>query len=229
MILGYQNIVFTLKNFNRCKPINLPRFLLPKCFLLFPKWNLLTEQFEIENLVDAPEVDGNVLEDPIWNEIAPITTLTQVTLNMGRPLVNTYSARVYKQMVYVAVVCFDSTPQNIVVSDSRRDADLNDEDSFLFIFDTYNDQQNGFLLEPMLTPCNLTHKLTMKVKETLAIIVNKEVWLAEPIQWDASWEVKTREETMAGVLNLQFHLNPYALGRGRTNVGSKLNEILLKQ
>ena len=34
---------------------------------------------EVENLVDAPEVDGNVLEDPIWNEIAPITTLTQVT------------------------------------------------------------------------------------------------------------------------------------------------------
>ena len=77
-----------------------------------------------------------------------------------------------------------------------------------------------FFLEPMLTPCNLTHKLTMKVKETLAIIVNKEVWLAEPISTGTLLgKLKHSEETMAGVLNLQFHLNPYALGRGRTKRG----------
>ena len=70
--------------------------------------------------------------------------------------------------------------ENIVVSDSRRDADLNDEDSFLFIFDAYNDQQNGFLLDNA-DAMQFDAQIDNEGEETLAIIVNKEALLAEPI------------------------------------------------
>ena len=43
------------------------------------------------------------------------------------------------------VISFDSEPQNILVSQSRRDADLNDTDSIRILLDTFNDGQNAFV------------------------------------------------------------------------------------
>ena len=105
-----------------------------------PQWQAFT-------LDTAPTVDGDILNDPNWKSITPISQLTQVTPDYGQPASENTEIRVglTEKMLYVAVVCYDSAPENIVVSDSRRDADLGDEDSFLFILDTYNDQQNGFL------------------------------------------------------------------------------------
>jgi hypothetical protein len=45
----------------------------------------------------------------------------------------------------VSVVCYDSEPAKLVVSDARRDATLDNTDSFLFILDTFHDGQNGFI------------------------------------------------------------------------------------
>ena len=85
-----------------------------------------------------PVVDGEVINDIIWKEIAPITSLTQVTPNYGMPVSEQTHIRLAytNKTLYVVVVCFDQTPEALVVSDSRRDANLNDDDSFLFIFDT---------------------------------------------------------------------------------------------
>ena len=45
----------------------------------------------------------------------------------------------------MGVICYDSEPDRILVTDSRRDASLRDTDSFQVIFDTYHDRQNGFV------------------------------------------------------------------------------------
>jgi len=47
--------------------------------------------------------------------------------------------------LYVAVVCYDREPGEIIISDSRRDASLVETDSFQMIFDTYQDLQTGFV------------------------------------------------------------------------------------
>ncbi len=47
--------------------------------------------------------------------------------------------------LYIGVICFDSEPDKIVDTQSRRDGNLNDSDSILIILDTYLDKQNGFL------------------------------------------------------------------------------------
>ena len=39
----------------------------------------------------------------------------------------------------------DSDPNKIVITDTRRDAPLDNTDSFMFVLDTYKDQQNGFV------------------------------------------------------------------------------------
>ena len=47
--------------------------------------------------------------------------------------------------IYVGVTLHDSDPSQIVTTDTRRDADLSEMDSFQIVFDTFRDQQNGFV------------------------------------------------------------------------------------
>ena len=79
------------------------------------------------------------------------------------------------------------------MSDSRRDADLNDEDSFLFIFDTYNDQQNGFLFGTNADAMQYDAQID---NEGAGNFNNNRqqggVVGGTNINWDASWEVKTQ-------------------------------------
>ena len=47
--------------------------------------------------------------------------------------------------LYLGIVLYDQTPADIIVSDSRRDASLNDTDSIQFIIDGFRDGQNGYV------------------------------------------------------------------------------------
>ena len=98
-------------------------------------------------LNNSPKIDGEVLSDSIWNEIPYIDNMIQSQPSFGFKASERTLIRVAytTNNLYVSAICYDSDPDNLVVSDSRRDASLNDDDSFLFILDTYNDQQNGFL------------------------------------------------------------------------------------
>ncbi len=94
-----------------------------------------------------PSVDGNVLDDPAWSQVPPIRGFWQTTPMEGEPASENTEVRVSytADTLYVGLVAYDRTPGEIVVSDSRRDASLIDTDSFLLIFDTYRDRQNGFV------------------------------------------------------------------------------------
>jgi len=131
--------------------------------------------FQISHLNLEPIIDGNILNDKVWQGISPITQMIQIKPEFNVPSTEKTEIRVatYKNTFYVAVVCYDSTPENIVVSDSRRDSDLNDEDSFLFILDTYNDLQNGFLFGTNSN--DMMHKSIMKGKEISVQIDNRGV------------------------------------------------------
>ena len=91
----------------------------------------LTAQFINSNIT----IDGKISSDKVWSNVKPITSLTQITPNFGSPISEDTQIRIaYNDFYfYVSVICFDSSPEKIQVGDSRRDAALNDEDSFLFI------------------------------------------------------------------------------------------------
>lgn len=98
-------------------------------------------------LENSPSIDGEVLDDAIWQAIDPLSDLSQAQPNFGQSASEKTEIRVaYTSSVfYVSVVCYDSNPSGLVVSDARRDADLDNTDAFLFILDTYKDGQNGFI------------------------------------------------------------------------------------
>ncbi|MCZ6459036.1 MAG: DUF5916 domain-containing protein, partial [Gammaproteobacteria bacterium] len=98
-------------------------------------------------LEGAPTVDGNVLDDPQWRRLRPTSGFWQIQPDEGRPA--TQRTEVFvgftDEMLYIGVVCYDDNPDGIIVSDSRRDAPLDETDSFQVIIDSFLDRQNGFV------------------------------------------------------------------------------------
>ena len=94
-----------------------------------------------------PLIDGDVINDTVWQNIPFVDQMIQTKPSFGLNSSERTEIKVAftSSFMYIGVVCYDSNPDKLLVSDSRRDADLGDDDSFLFIIDTYNDQQNGFL------------------------------------------------------------------------------------
>ncbi|MBM3819330.1 MAG: carbohydrate binding family 9 domain-containing protein [Acidimicrobiia bacterium] len=93
-----------------------------------------------------PRVDGRV-DDEAWAAAGPYTAFVQQEPNEGEAATERTEIRflIDQRNLYVAVVCFDSDPGNILVSQSRRDADLDDTDSIRVLLDTFNDGQNAFV------------------------------------------------------------------------------------
>jgi hypothetical protein len=93
----------------------------------------------------APVVDGRVSEE-VWQQANTFSEFTQQDPIEGAPATERTELRLLftATHVYVGVICFDD-PSRIIQSQSRRDASLNETDSVTLVFDTFNDNQNGFV------------------------------------------------------------------------------------
>ncbi len=98
-------------------------------------------------IASSPEIDGEVLNDPLWQSIPQYSDLIQTQPNFGYPASERTDIRIAytDDTFYLSVVCHDARPSELVVSDARRDANLDNTDAFIFILDTYKDGQNGFI------------------------------------------------------------------------------------
>ena len=98
-------------------------------------------------VVQAPMIDGDVLSDPAWASVTPVSGFVQNAPNEGQPATERTEVRVVftDDTVYFGIVCYDGDPSAIIVSDSRRDSSMNNADSFQIVLDTFSDQQNGFV------------------------------------------------------------------------------------
>ena len=94
----------------------------------------------------APVIDG-IIDESVWSQAETLTNFTQSEPLEGQPATEKTEVRILfdETALYVGVICYDSSPSSIVVTDSRRDSNLLDMDSFQMIFDTYQDRQNGFV------------------------------------------------------------------------------------
>ncbi len=144
--------------------------------------------------VAAPVVDGDVLADPAWAAVPPLTDFWQIAPDAGAPASQPTEVRIVftEDTLYFGVVCRDREPAGIVVNESRRDSELTDTDSFQIILDTYRDRQNGFVFGT--NPAGLEYDgqvtnegegggVTPGLGSSLGGF-NKN--------WDASWTVRTR-------------------------------------
>jgi hypothetical protein len=95
----------------------------------------------------APVIDGDVLGDEAWSDIVPASEFWQVQPDDGEPA--TQRTEVFvgytDNALHIGVIAYDEQPGEIIVSDSRRDADLVNTDAFFVIIDGLLDRQNGYV------------------------------------------------------------------------------------
>ena len=166
-------------------------------FLSFSQIDILSERpsFDANYIDHTPEIDGNVLDDNIWKSIPSIGPFIQTKPLIGNPSSEETDLKIAfsKDFMFIGVVCYDSSPNTLVVSDSRRDANLDDDDSFLFIVDTYNDQQNGFLFGTNSVGMEYDAQIDNEgVGNRTAQRQQGGVVGGTNLNWDASWIVKTQ-------------------------------------
>lgn len=169
----------------------------------------------------GPSFDGNVLDDPVWNAIPAVEEMVQIRPDFGQPVSERTVVRIAytPQTFYVSVICYDRDAGGIVVSDSRRDADLNDEDSFLFIIDTYNDQQNGFLFGTNAQGMEYDAQIDNEGKGNFN--ANRQqggVIGGTNLNWDASWGVRTEigDYGWSAEFGIPFRSLRFASGENKT-------------
>lgn len=107
-----------------------------------------TRTMSVANLEEGESVvvDG-IVDDPAWAAVKAYTDFTQQNPIEGAEATERTEVRLLlsRQTLYVGIINFDDNPEGILVTDSRRDGQLNETDSVQIVLDTYNDNQNAFL------------------------------------------------------------------------------------
>jgi hypothetical protein len=143
---------------------------------------------------EPPVLDGNVLDDPAWQMASVISGFRQEQPDEGQPASENTEVRIVftGDTLYVGVVCFDRDPRSIIVSDSRRDAGLDETDSFRIIFDTYRDRQNGFVFGTNPAAIEYDAQVTNEGQGGGGLSGQQGgSGSGFNINWDAAWEVRS--------------------------------------
>ncbi len=147
------------------------------------------------SLATEPELDGNVLDDAAWADVAGSESFVQTTPNEGTDSSERTEVRVgyTEDTLFIAVICYDREPDRIIVSDSRRDASLTETDSVQLVIDTYGDQQNGFVFGT--NPAGIEYDGQVRAEGQGGFGGGRFRGGSGGgfnLNWDASWRVATR-------------------------------------
>ena len=129
-------------------------------------------------VAEAPVIDGT-LDDPMWRDALPLDGFVQAEPFEGQPGSERTEVRILydHEAIYVGVILYDRDPSLIVTTDTGRDADLDQMDSFQMIFDTFHDQQNGFVFGTNAAGAQYDAQVRDQGDQTSS--------------WDGSWDVRT--------------------------------------
>lgn len=150
---------------------------------------------EAAHLDAAPVLDGVVADDAAWQSAAVASGFTQISPDDGSPATFETEVRVgvFGGTLYVGVILHDDDPSALIVADRRRDASLQNSDSFRFILDTFGDQQNGFVFGTNVAGAEYDAQfIGASGGGGFGGRMNAGSGGGLNVNWDASWEVATR-------------------------------------
>lgn len=100
---------------------------------------------EAVRIADKPLIDG-CLEDSVWQAIPFQGDFVQrePEEGMGASERTELAVAYDDDNLYLGVKCFDSEPERVVAREMLRDTQLDDDDNFEVVIDSYRDQRSGF-------------------------------------------------------------------------------------
>ena len=136
----------------------------------------------IHRLSSAPVIDGD-LGDSVWQEGNLLNNFTQLEPNAGKPAALKTEVRMGydSRYLYIAIRCYDETPEKLLTGSMRIDADLTNDDNVSVIVDTFHDRRNGYLFS--VNPIGA---------KTDALIRNEGEEIN--VDWNGLWNAVTRRD-----------------------------------
>jgi hypothetical protein len=167
---------------------------------------------------ERPSIDG-LVDDAIWSSAQPFSAFIQQEPDEGQPATERTEIRFLldRQNLYIGVINFDSEPDNLVVTESRRDADLADTDSIQILLDTFNDSQNAFVFGT--NPFGIEYDGQVRAEgQTGQGGGGGGSNAGFNLNWDADWIVRTRRTARGWEAEFAIPLKTlrYAPGEERT-------------
>ena len=172
-------------------------------------------QLIVSRLADGerPVIDGRV-EEMVWLGTEPFSAFIQQEPNEGAAATERTEIRFLldRENLYIGVICFDTDTAGILVSQSRRDADLDNTDSIQILLDTFNDGQNAFVFGT--NPFGIEYD-----GQVMAEGQSGQGGRAGfNVNWDADWTVRTQmtERGWEAEFAIPLKTLRYAPGQERT-------------
>jgi Domain of unknown function (DUF5916)/Carbohydrate family 9 binding domain-like len=149
-------------------------------------------------ITEAPSING-ALDEGVWQNAPPLTGFVQAEPFEGAPASEHTEVKILydDEAIYVGVVLHDRDPSLIVTTDTRRDANLEEMDSFQMIFDTFRDQQNGFVFGTNAAGVQYDAQVRDQDDEE---------------SWDGSWDVRTSTNATNWVAEFRIPLRTLRYG-----------------
>jgi len=160
----------------------------------------------------SPVLDGRVAGDSAWEGLSPASGFWQVQPDDGARA--TQRTEVYvgysDDALYIGVIAFDDDPDGILVTDSRRDSDLDDTDSFQVLIDGMRDGQNGFVFGT--NPAGIEYDGQVTREGEGGILGSGGGGFN--LNWDGTWDVATNVSDIGWSAEMRIPFRTLRYGRG---------------
>ena len=129
----------------------------------------------------APLTLDGALDEASWREAPVAMHFIQNDPREGQPATFDTEVRVLydDQALYLGVFAHDDDPSAIIVSDLKKDFNINTSDLFRVVLDTFNDGRNGYQFAVNPAGAKWDAQMANEGRENNA-------------NWDGIWDVKTR-------------------------------------
>jgi hypothetical protein len=144
-----------------------------------------------------PTIDGH-LDEEIWRTAPVSGPLIQNNPGAGQAMLQPSEFRVAydDNFIYLAIWHWDSEPDKIVSRYMRRDDSLRPDDYSIIVFDTFNDERNGYWF-----------RINSNGARQDAVISNNT---SINMQWDGIWDLKTQVNDYGWFAELAFPLTTFS-------------------
>ena len=144
-----------------------------------------------------PKIDA-YFDDEVWQKAPVGGPIIQNVPSPGKAMDQQTEFRVAydSRNVYVAIWCWDTDPDKIIARYMRRDDTLRPDDYVILVFDTFNDERNGYWF-----------RFNPNGARQDGIISNN---ININTQWDGIWDVKTRVTEDGWVAEAAFPLTTFS-------------------
>ena len=146
-------------------------------------------QFPSVRVERAPTVNG-ILDEEVWARAALIDEFVQQEPTEGAPGTERTEVRVLNDgaNLYVGVLAFDSSPEDVVATEMRRDgSQILNEDSFQIILDTFMDSRSAYMFVVSPLGAMLDQQVFQEGeggRRGLSSNIN--------LEWDGVWDASAR-------------------------------------